>query len=191
MPDTIQGLPHPVSLHGFAIISDDDCIADKRGRFPDALRNDADWAYFQAALDKADLTLLGRRSHEASPNVKQRRRLIMTRSVAALEARADGIWWNPAGLALAEALEQLLPKGGEVGVAGGQDVYDQVGPARFTTFHLARAVGRLLPGGRGLFSACERGIPAENVLEDGGLVPDDLIWLDELAHVSLTVWRRT
>ena len=37
-------------LHGYAIISDDHCIGDAQGRFPEALRNDADWAYFQAGL---------------------------------------------------------------------------------------------------------------------------------------------
>jgi hypothetical protein len=191
MSESFQGSMHPVSLHGFAIISDDDCIADAQGRFPDALKNDADWTYFQAGLDQTDLTLLGRRSHEASPNVKQRRRLIMTRSVAALEPRDDGIWWNPASLPLAEAPAHLLPRGGEVAVPGGQDVFDHVSPAGFTTFHLARACGRLLPGGRRLFSACEGGIRAEGVLESGELVPDGLIWLDEPARVSLTVWRRT
>jgi hypothetical protein len=65
-------------LHGYAIISDDDCIADAYGQFPDALRNEADWDYFQAQLDRADLILLGRRSHEAAPNAKRRLRMIMS-----------------------------------------------------------------------------------------------------------------
>ncbi|HEX2554943.1 MAG TPA: hypothetical protein VHL98_14685 [Microvirga sp.] len=178
-----------VALHGFAIVSDDDRIADAEGRFPDALKNDADWAYFQAGLDAADLTLLGRRSHEASPNLRGRRRLIMSRSVAALDRREDGTWWNPAGMGLAEALAALLPEGGHVAVPGGQDVFDRVGAAGFATFHLARARGRLLPGGRGLFAACESGVPAETVLAEGGLRPEPAFWLDEGAQVSLAVWR--
>ncbi len=184
------GAENPFALHGFAIVSDDNCIADAQGRFPDDLKNDADWAYFQAGLDAADLTLLGRRSHEASPNVKRRRRMIMSRSVPALDRREDGIWWNPAGLGLGEALRSVLPAGGHVAVPGGRDMFDQIGPTGFSTFHLARAGGRLLPGGRGLFSACESGMSAEEVLASGGLSPDATVWLDEPAQVSLTVWRR-
>jgi hypothetical protein len=190
MSESSHTLPANVALHAFAIVSDDDAIADAQGRFPDVLKNDADWAYFQAALDRTDLVLLGRRSHEASPNVRQRRRLILTRSVGALEVRDDGIWWNPAGLPLGEVLDRLLPKGGQVGVPGGQHVFDLVGAARFTTFHLARAHGRLLPRGRRLFSACEQGIPAERLLECGALISDERVWLDQEAGVSLTVWRR-
>ncbi len=177
-------------LHGYAIVSDDDRIADAQGRFPDTLKNDADWAYFQAGLDASDLTLLGRRSHEASPNVKQRRRVVVSGAVSALEEREDGLWWNPAGLPLEEVLASVLPSGGEIAVPGGRDVFDHVGPAGFSTFHLARAVGRRLPGGRGLFSACERGVRAEEALAGGGLAPDPTVWLDEPAGVNLTIWRR-
>ncbi len=182
--------PLPFLLHGYAIVSDDDRIADEHGRFPEALKNEADWAYFQAGLDRADLTLLGRRSHEASPNVRQRRRMIMSRSVPDLEERADRIWWNPEGLALESALNAVLRAGAHVAVPGGRDVFDHIGPDRFATFHLARALGRRLPGGRGLFSACETGRSAEGILAGGGLVPDATVWLDEPAQVSLTIWRR-
>ena len=47
-----------VEIHGYAIVSDDDRIADARGVMPRALLNDADWAYFQAELDRADLVVL-------------------------------------------------------------------------------------------------------------------------------------
>src|SRR5271169_3255695 len=42
-------------IHGYAIVSDDDRIADASGGMPTTLRNEADWAYFQAELDRADL----------------------------------------------------------------------------------------------------------------------------------------
>ena len=45
-----------IQIHGYAIISDDDRIADSGGRTPPSLRNDADWAYFQRELDGADLS---------------------------------------------------------------------------------------------------------------------------------------
>jgi hypothetical protein len=180
----------PHRLHAYAIVSDDDRIADAAGNFPDVLENDADWAYFQAGLDNCDLTLLGRRSHDASPNLRRRRRLIMSRSATGLEQRDDGFWWNPGDMKLAAALSQLLPDGGEIGVPGGQDVFDLIGAAGFASFHLARAEGTRLPGGRGLFKACEQGIPAAAVLAEGGLVAGEQTWLDEKAGVSLVVWRR-
>jgi hypothetical protein len=182
-----------VSTHrliGYAIVSADDRIADADGRFPEALRNDADWAHFQAGLDAAALTLLGRRSHEASPNVKGRRRLVMSRSSAGLEERADGWWWNPEVVTLGEALGSLLPDGGSVAVPGGRDVFDLVGAAGFSAFHLARATRVTLPGGRGLFAACESGTPAETVLAAGGLRAGPTRVLDEAAGVTLTVWQR-
>ncbi len=178
-------------LHGHAIISDDDCIADADGHFPERLKNDADWRHFQAALDACAFTLVGRRSHEASPNHRGRRRIVMSRSGPGLERRADGHWWNADSMALSDVLARLLPEGGDVGVPGGQAVFDAVGPGGFATFSLARRHGVALPGGRGLFSACEAGMSAEDVLASGGLVAGPTQWLDEPARVSLVVWART
>ena len=79
-----------VEVHGYAIVSDDDCIADAGGAMPRALHNEADWDYFQRGLDLADLVVIGRTSHEVTPNRKGRRRLILSRQAAGLEQRADG-----------------------------------------------------------------------------------------------------
>lgn len=178
------------AFHGYAIVSDDDRIADAQGRFPDSLKNEADWAYFQAGLDRAAVTLLGRRSHEASPNLRGRLRLVMSRSAPALERRPDGWWWNPAEVPLEQALAQVSPAGGEIAVPGGQEVFDFLGARRFYSFHLARAEGCRLPGGRGLFAACEKGQPAEAILAAGGLEARSRRWLDEGAGVSLTLWTK-
>lgn len=177
------------SLHAYAIVSADDRIADAQGRFPDSLRNDADWDYFQAGLDAARATLLGRRSHEASPNHRNRLRIVMSRAADGLERREDAFWWNPARVPLGEALAAAVPDGGPVAVPGGQDVFDHVGPGGFASFHLARAHDARLPGGRGLFRACESGSPAEGLLRIAGLLPGGRIWLDEAARVSLIVFR--
>ncbi len=107
-------------LIGHAIVSADDRIADASGRIPEELHNEADWALFQAALDRAALTLIGRASHEATPNCKNRRRLIVSGCARGLEERADGLWLNPADLPLVAALYRILPDGGEVAVVGGQ-----------------------------------------------------------------------
>jgi hypothetical protein len=47
-------------IHGYAIASDDDRIADAGGAMPKALHNEADWAYFQAELDRSDLIAYSR-----------------------------------------------------------------------------------------------------------------------------------
>lgn len=177
-------------LIAHAIVSADDRIADADGQFPPALRNDADWAQFQAALDRADLTLLGRASHDAAPNVRGRMRLIVTGRRAGLTRDGEGWWLNPAEIPLAVALEQILPQGGTVAVPGGQGVFDLVGAAGFVAFHLARAHRVQLPGGRGLFAACERGAAVADILSAGGLVADPAAMIDPAAEVSLTVWRR-
>lgn len=177
-------------LAAHAIVSADDRMTDADGAFPDALRNDADFASFQAELDRARLTLLGRASHEAAPNHRGRLRMVVTRSVAALEWHSEAWWWNPAGISLAEALETVIPGGGDVAVPGGRDIFDLIGPDGFDQVHLARATRVLLGVGRGLFSACEAGIPATRLLAEGGLVAADPVWLDEPAGVSLTVWSR-
>lgn len=177
-------------LIGHAIVSADDRIADAAGAFPDALRNAADWAQFQQALDAAALTLIGRASHAAAPNVRRRRRLVLSRGAMGLERRPDAWWLDPATVSLRAALEQLVPEGGTIAVPGGQGVFDLVGAAGFGEFHLARAHRALLPGGRGLFAACERGMPVAGILAAGGLVagPEEII--DPAAGVGLTRWRR-
>lgn len=180
-------------MHRFvahAIVSQDDRIADPSGRFPDALRNDADWRQFQTALDRADLTLIGRASHDAAPNVKRRPRLILSRRAAGLTRDAEGWWLGPREVPLADALAQILPGGGEVAVPGGQAAFDLVGPAGFAEFHLARARDVRIPGGRGLFAACERGVAAAELLRKGGMVAGADEMIDPAAGVSLTVWRR-
>ena len=39
-----------IAIHGLAIVSRDDRIADAAGAMPDSLRNEADWAYFQSGV---------------------------------------------------------------------------------------------------------------------------------------------
>jgi hypothetical protein len=157
---------------------------------PPELRNERDWALFQSALDRAALTLIGRASHDAAPNAKRRRRLIVSRRSGGLEERADGFWLNPEKVPLQAALETLAPDGAEIAVVGGQAVFDLVGVSGFAAFHLARVRGLVLPGGRGLFRACEKGVPATSILAGGGLVAGPEEMLDPAADVTLTIWRR-
>lgn len=178
-----------IEIHGYAIVGEDDRIADASGHTPPALRNAADWAYFQRELDRADLVALGRLGHEANPNVKKRNRLVLSSSAEGLERRSDAWWWYPAGLPWAEAAERLLPEGGRVAVPGGQRVFDLFLGLGFSAFHLSRAEGVFTGPGTGLFSPCEKGQRAETVLARAGLFPAERRIIDPDIPVSLTVWR--
>ena len=178
------------TIEGHAIVSADDRIADERGVTPPELHNDADWARFQAALDEAAVTALGRRGHEVNPNPKRRNRLVLSSLAAGIERRADAWWWNPAEVALADALGLAAPEGGIVAVPGGRRVFDFFLEAGYDAFHLARKAGVRLPAGIPLFSAVADGAPAEAVLAGNGLLAAPAEELDPAAGVSLTVWRR-
>ncbi|HZH12081.1 MAG TPA: hypothetical protein VEZ24_17150 [Microvirga sp.] len=180
----------PVEIHGYAIVSDDDRIADETGRTPDALRNDADWAYFQAELNQSDVTVLGRLGHEANPNPRKRVRMILSSSSEGIEQRADGWWWNPEKLSWAHAIRRVLPHGGRVAVPGGRQVFDLFLKLGYDAFHLTRAEGVAVPGGVPVFTECESGRSAEAILAAAGLKPGDRQILDPAGPVSLVVWRR-
>ncbi|WP_134495786.1 hypothetical protein [Microvirga pakistanensis] len=179
-----------IEIHGYAIVSDDERIADAAGRTPDVLRNEADWAYFQAELNRSEVTVLGRLGHEANPNPRNRTRMILSSSSRGIERRPDGWWWNPGMLPWAEAIRMVLPHGGRVAVPGGRRVFDLFLDIGYDAFHLTRAEGILVPGGIALFSACEAGRSAEAVLSEAGLAPDPRQVIDPAGPVSLVVWRK-
>jgi hypothetical protein len=176
-------------VHGYAIISADDRIADAAGRMPESLKNEADWDYFQSELDRADFVVLGRLSHEATPNARRRRRVVLSRSASGLEPRSDAIWWNPQTLPWNEAAPQLAPGGGRFAVPGGRGPFDLFLRVGYAAFHLSRAPSVLLPGGVALFSACDRGDAAEAALAAAGLVAGEVQRIDAVQGVTLTVWR--
>ena len=180
----------PIEIHGYAIVTDDDRIAGVDGQTPQSLRNEADWLNFQRELDRADLIVLGRLGHQANPNIKGRRRLVVSNSAAGLESREGELWWRPALLSWREVAAALLPRGGRVAVPGGQGVFDLFLAIGYDAFHLTRAESVIAPGGRALFSACDDGLSAEAVLADAGLEPGERQVLDAAAKVALTIWRK-
>jgi hypothetical protein len=178
-----------VEIHGYAIVSDNDCIADASGRTPEALRNEADWAYFQAELNKSTVTVLGRLGHEANPNPKGRLRMILSSSSPGLERRADGWWWDPGKLPWDEAIRTVLPEGGRVAVPGGRQVFDLFLEIGYDAFHLTRAEGTHVPDGVPVFSACQAGRRAEMILSERGLAPGEHQVLDPAGGITLAIWR--
>jgi dihydrofolate reductase len=183
-------LVKPFEIHGYAIVSRNDCIADAAGSMPASLQNDADWAYFQAELDRAVWVALGRLSHLATPNVRGRRRLILSRGASGLERREDGVWWRPDAIAFKDVVARLLPDGGRIAVPGGQGVFEMFLAIGCTAFHLARAEAVMLPGGRRIFPGTGEE-KAEERLRRAGLAPGSTRWLDEQARVSMTIFSAT
>jgi dihydrofolate reductase len=172
-------------------VSDDGMIADAAGAMPEQLKNDADWAHFQAELADAELILIGRRSHESSPSRRTRPRLVVSGAVNSLERRPNAWWWNPLTIPLQEVLEQVLPDGGRVAVPGGQGVFDMLlGQHAVDQFHLARAIGTRIAGGRPIFAGLSLGDTVETILARGGLRPSPPITLDAIAPVLLDIWQR-
>jgi hypothetical protein len=179
----------PVKITGYAIVSDDDRIAGPDGLVPPSLRNEKDWELYQGALARSDLIVFGRRSHEAEPNTRGDLRLVVSRETAGFEHRRDGWWWNPARVKWAVVVSRLLPRGGDVAAPGGQIVFDLFLELGYDEFHLSRAHGVKLPGGRAIFSACDKGLSAEAVLAKAGLRLSEKIALDPKQGVEMNVWR--
>ncbi len=177
-------------VHGHSIVSDDDCITDASGLMPEALRNDADWAHFQAELDRAAVIVLGRKGHEQNPNPKRRPRLVVSSGARGVERRADGWWWNPADAPLLQAIIRVAPQGGIVAVPGGRLVNDLFLELGFDAYHLVRKRGVRLPGGVKIFTGVDEAGGAEALLARHGLTPAAPVVLDAAAAVSLTVWQR-
>ncbi len=175
-------------IEGYAVISDDDRIADAHGNMPDSLKNDAEWDFFQAGLDAADVSVLGRRSNDATPNHARRNRLVLTRSVEAVKVDGLIVFWNPDTCPLAAALQAFELPVSHLAVTGGRDIFDffLAGEARFTAFHLSRVRGVTLPGGTGVFSGVEQDQSAESILDRAGYKPGPLRILDN--NVDVVTW---
>lgn len=174
-----------VTVEGHAIVSVDGMIAAADGSMPPALRNDADWQLFQAALDAAALVVLGRIGHSRHPN-PGRRRLVLTRSVSDLAGDpADPLatFWNPAGMDIATVLARLEIATGVIAVTGGTGTFDHFVPY-YDRFVLSEVRGLTLDGGIPCFS---KGHP-RFVLPGAGLVARDMDMIDR--GVVQTQWVR-
>jgi hypothetical protein len=186
MPHSLP-LPPSVRVEGHAIVSADGMIADGDGAMPPALRNDADWLAFQAALDRAALVVLGRIGHQRHPN-RGRPRLVFTRSIAGFApdpGDPQATLFNPDGAALADVLDFLGIKAGTLAVTGGMTVFDFFLPL-YDAFVLAETQQVILPAGR----PCFPGGHPRTILAAAGLAPDDFELIDPVAKVSSTTWRR-
>lgn len=179
------------AIHGHALVSADDRIADADGSMPPMLFDPVDWRRFQAALSASVAVVLGRRGHETHPNTRGRNRVVVSSGARGIERRLDAWWWNPAEVGIAEALATAAPDAGVVAVPGGCRVFDLFLAAGYDRFDLARAAHLALPGGVPVFSAIEADrTDAEAVLARHGLAIAARDVLDAETGVTLTSWQR-
>jgi dihydrofolate reductase len=178
-------------IEAYVIVSADGMLAKGDHMMPSELKFDADKAFFSAALDRADLIVHGRRSQEDHPNSPQRRRVILTRTVASFAKDPDNpnaILWNPAGSHFAAACEFAGVASGRIAIIGGPDVFNLFMDC-YDTFWLSQAPHVRLPGGE----PCFAGVPArspQQVLAAHGLKPGETQMLDAAHDVAVTPWRR-
>jgi len=178
-------------IEGYVIVSADGMLANADHVMPDELKFEGDKRFFSAALDRADLIVHGRHSHEGQPNSPRRKRLILTRAVAALAPDPDhpkATLWNPQGASFEAACEAAGVGAGTVAIIGGPSVFGAF-MDRYDTFWLSLAPHVRLPGGE----ACFPGVPErspQDILAAHGLKPGEAQMLDPAADVSVTPWRR-
>ena len=178
-------------FEGYVIVSADGMLADASHVMPDALKFEGDKQFFTAALDRADLIVHGAHSGEGQPNSPNRRRIVLTRRVAAIAVdpgNPKATLWNPAGASFEQAAELAGVRSGTVAIIGGPHVFDMF-MDRYDTFWLSQAPHVKLPGG----DACFPGVPArtpEQILATHGLKPNEAQVLDASDHVTVTPWRR-
>ncbi len=160
---------------------------------PDALCFEADWAYFQAALDAADITMLGRHTHEAAPNVKCRRRLVVSRGVRAVIQEDARTWWvNSEDVAPASAVAAVAGAAADVAVVGGTGVFSWIlEEGGFAEFHLSLAHHVMIGAGRPLFEKTDGLDGALAKLADMGLASKRRSWFDEEAGLELLILKRS
>jgi dihydrofolate reductase len=183
---------HPLRIEGYVIVSDDGMLADVRHIMPESLKFEGDKQFFTAALDRADLIVHGRHSHEGQPNSPRRKRIVVTRTICTIAdnpQNPNATLWNPAGAAFEAACGHAGVHSGLVAIIGGPEVFDLF-MKRYDTFWLSQAPRVKLPGGEPVFSGVPRRTPQE-ILAEHGLVPGESQILDAANGVSVTPWRRT
>jgi hypothetical protein len=178
-------------IDGYVIVSADGMLADAQNVMPDELKFEGDKRFFTAALDGADLIVHGQNSHEQQPNSAKRKRIVLTRKVAATETdptNPRASLWNPAGASFETACERAGVTSGTVAIIGGPGVFDMF-MDRYDTFWLSLAPKVRLPSGEPCFPGVGPRSP-QQILASHGLKPGDAQMLDPADEVSVTPWRR-
>jgi dihydrofolate reductase len=178
-------------IEGYVIVSADGMLANADHVMPAELKFDGDKKFFTAALDRADLIVHGRRSHEDQPNSPRRKRIVATRTIGAIApdpSNPKATLWNPAGAAFEAACDFAGVRSGTVAIIGGPDVFGMF-MDRYDTFWLSQAPRVRLPGGEPCFPGVPEHSPQE-ILAAHDLKAGEAQILDPANGVTVTPWRR-
>jgi dihydrofolate reductase len=178
-------------IEGYVIVSADGMLANADHVMPAELKFDGDKKFFTAALDRADLIVHGRRSHEDQPNSPRRKRIVVTRRIGAIApdpSNPKATLWNPAGAAFEAACDFAGVRSGMVAIIGGPDVFG-IFMDRYDTFWLSQAPRVRLPGGEPCFPGVPEHSP-QDILAAHGLKAGEAQILDPANGVTVTPWRR-
>jgi dihydrofolate reductase len=178
-------------IDGYVIVSADGMLANADRVMPVELKFEGDKRFFTAALDRADLIVHGRHSHEGQPNSPRRKRLILTRrigSIAPDPSNPRATLWNPAGASFEAACDHAGVRSGTIAIIGGPDVFAMF-LDRYDVFWLSQAPRVRLPGGEPCFPDVPQHSPQE-ILAAHGLKAGESQILDVADGVSVTPWRR-
>ena len=179
-------------VEGYVIVSSDGMIADSTGAMPPSISNDADQKHFQDGLDRAAVVVHGRHSHEGGPRAARRKRLVVTRQIAATApdpSHPNALLWNPTGATIEQAIAELGAPSGAIAPIGGTEVFSMFLPV-YDAFHLTRAAHAKIPGGRPVFAGVGPDLTPEDLLIRHGLKPGPRRDLDEAAGITLVTWER-
>ncbi len=179
-------------IEGYVIVSADGMLADGKGQMPASIKNDADQHFFQDGLDHAAAVVHGRHSYEGGPRAARRKRLVLTRQIAATAPDTtypNALLWNPLGATLEEALQELGATDGTIAIIGGPEIFSMFLP-QYDSFHLSRAAHARIPGGLPPFTEAGPNATPEDVLKRHGLTPGPRRDLDAAAGVTLVTWTR-
>jgi len=178
-------------IDGYVIVSADGMLANADRVMPIGLQFEGDKKFFTAALDRADLIVHGRHSGEDQPSSPKRKRIVLTRRIAAVApdpSNPKAILWNPAGAAFEAARDQAGVHSGTIAIIGGPDVFGMF-MDRYDTFYLSQAPRVRLPGGEPCFPGVPERSPQE-ILAAHGLKAGEAEILDAAHDVTVTPWRR-
>src|SRR5207244_5047297 len=106
-------------IDGYVIVSADGMLANAANVMPDELKFEGDKRFFTAALDRAALIVHGRHSREDQPDSAKRKRIILTRKVAAIApdpSNPKALLWNPAGVSFEEVCESAGVASGTIAI---------------------------------------------------------------------------
>ncbi len=182
----------PLRIEGYVIASADGMLADASFQMPQSLKFEADYKFFESAMDAAAVIVHGRNSFEDQPRSPERTRIILTRKVDALARDPDNpkaTLWNPAGASFEDACQQAGVTSGLAAIIGGPVVFGMF-MDRFDVFWLSQAHNVRLPGGEGAFPGIPPQTPQE-ILASHGLLRAEVRKLDAANNVDVTAWRRS